>query len=117
MQAELIALATTDALTGLLNRRAFVEVAAALLKCASAERPFSILICDLDKFKAINDRFGHGVGDLVLKKVGDELKMLSVATGRLGGEEFAVLIEASLDEAVELAECLREFDQLPCTTR
>jgi two-component system cell cycle response regulator len=108
MQAELIVLATTDSLTGLLTRRAFVETAAQMLKRANAGHPLSVLICDLDKFKTINDAYGHEVGDLVLRKVSEEAKSLNVQSGRLGGEEFAFLVEHRLDDAVELAEELRE---------
>jgi diguanylate cyclase (GGDEF)-like protein len=89
-------LAMTDALTGLLNRRGFGERAAALF--ASAKRhgqPLSILVLDLDHFKRINDSRGHEVGDQALKvfakllsdsRLGDDL------VGRLGGEEFCVLL-------------------------
>jgi PleD family two-component response regulator len=55
MQADLVTLAMTDSLTGLLTRRAFVEAAVRMLKCACSGHPVSVLICDLDKFKAIND--------------------------------------------------------------
>jgi diguanylate cyclase (GGDEF)-like protein len=107
MQTELIALATTDSLTGLLTRRAFVEAAERMLQRACTGQPFSVLICDLDKFKAINDTYGHAIGDLVLQKVSREVRSIDVAAGRLGGEEFAFLIGGRLDDAVEHAECLR----------
>ena len=108
MQTELIALATTDSLTGLLTRRAFVEAAERMLQRACTGQPFSVLICDLDKFKAINDTYGHAIGDLVLQKASREVRSIDVAAGRLGGEEFAFLIGGRLDDAVEHAECLRE---------
>ncbi len=108
MQAELIAVATTDFLTGLLTRRAFVSNVEKMLSKASPDDPVSILICDLDHFKSINDRHGHEVGDLVLRKVGDELKLAGGPAGRLGGEELAVAIERNLDDAVGLAERLRQ---------
>jgi two-component system cell cycle response regulator len=108
MQAELITLATIDCLTGLLTRRAFVEVAERMLKRACSALPLSVLICDLDKFKAINDAYGHAIGDLVLQKVSGEVRSIEVPAGRLGGEEIAFLIEGSLDDAVELAESFRE---------
>jgi two-component system cell cycle response regulator len=107
MQAELIVLATTDCLTGLLNRRAFVEAAQEMLQRTSAGHPLSVLICDVDRFKAINDRYGHDVGDHVLRKIGDELRSLAVP-GRLGGEEFALLVEGRLGDAIDLAERVRE---------
>jgi len=108
MQSELIALATVDSLTGLLTRRAFVAAAERMLQRAQAGRHFSVFICDLDKFKAINDTHGHEAGDLVVKTVSEELRSLAVPAGRLGGEELAVLIEGHLDDAVDLAERFRE---------
>jgi diguanylate cyclase (GGDEF)-like protein len=108
MQAELIVLATIDSLTGLLNRRAFVACAERILQQASTEYPLSVLICDLDRFKAINDTYGHSAGDLVLEKIGEELRSIDGPAGRLGGEEFALLIEGRLVDAVDVAERLRE---------
>jgi two-component system, cell cycle response regulator len=108
MQAELITLATVDSLTGLLTRRAFVAAAERMLQRAAAGRHFCVLICDLDKFKAINDTYGHETGDLVLRKVSGVLRSLDRPAGRLGGEEVALLIDGHLDEAVDLAERLRE---------
>lgn len=109
MQAELIALATIDSLTGLLTRRAFVAAAERMVERAMAGRHFSVLICDLDKFKAINDTYGHETGDLVLRKVSEELRAIDVPTGRLGGEEVALLTDGHLDDAVDLAERIREL--------
>src|SRR5579884_1268255 len=88
--------ARTDALSGLLNRRGFEERAAAELAQATrrGER-LSMLICDLDGFKAINDEFGHQEGDRALRLVGrvlaDEMRAGDTAA-RIGGEEFAVLL-------------------------
>ena len=107
MQAELVKLATTDSLTGLLTRRAFVEAAEALIKRAGAGRALSVLICDLDRFKSINDTYGHDVGDLVLRKASEELKTAGAPAGRLGGEEIGLLVEGTLNEALEIAECFR----------
>ena len=108
MQAELISLATTDFLTGLLTRRAFVEAAERMIRRACDGHLLSVLICDLDKFKVINDNYGHEVGDLVLQKISAEVRSIGVPTGRLGGEEIALLIERGLDDAVEIAECFRK---------
>jgi diguanylate cyclase (GGDEF)-like protein len=103
--------AMTDLLTGLFNRRAFVEAANALI----AERgrkslPVSLLAFDLDKFKSINDRFGHAVGDDALK-VFAEIASANVRStdvvGRLGGEEFAAIIPGNAAEAALVAERLR----------
>ena len=95
MQAELITLATTDSLTGLLTRRAFVETGESLLTRVSTAHSLSVLICDLDAFKAINDTHGHEIGDLVLRKVSEEAKLFDVPAGRLGGEELAFLIDGA----------------------
>jgi diguanylate cyclase (GGDEF)-like protein len=108
MQAELIALAKTDPLTGLPNRRALFEFAEAKIERANAGRPLSALVLDLDQFKMINDRHGHDAGDLVLRRVSEEMRSVACSVGRLGGEEFAVLVEARLADAIEVAERLRE---------
>jgi diguanylate cyclase (GGDEF)-like protein len=101
--------AKTDALTGLANRRSFFQEAARLI--ASGSRPVALLMIDLDHFKSINDQFGHAVGDKVLKifaqtSVG-HLRPTDLV-GRLGGEEFAVLLmNASQEGALLVAERLR----------
>jgi len=85
--------ATTDPLTGLANRRCFFQEAAKLMQ--TANRPLALLMIDLDHFKAINDRFGHGVGDKVLKifaQTADAHVRPTDLIGRLGGEEFAVVL-------------------------
>lgn len=111
-ELELRRLATTDSLTGLLTRRAFAAEAAR--EIARAQRSGSPLACvafDIDHFKSINDRHGHAAGDRVLKAVAGlcrtSLRAIDVA-GRLGGEEFAILLpEADADAAAEVAERLR----------
>lgn len=108
MQAELVHYATKDFLTGVLNRRAFVEAAAKSLQWASHGYRFSILLCDLDKFKAVNDNYGHDAGDLVLQKFSDAARATGLTVGRLGGEEFALLVEKPLEGAVLAAEDFRE---------
>lgn len=91
-----VSAARTDVLTGLNNRRAFVERAEQLF-CENrlSRRPQCALVIDIDHFKQINDRHGHAVGDLVLSTVGALLRARlrhSDLCGRLGGEEFAVLL-------------------------
>ncbi|NPU15618.1 GGDEF domain-containing protein [Bradyrhizobium sp. 83012] len=104
--------ATTDPLTGLLNRRGFAESCAQLIAREARERrPVSVLIFDIDHFKSINDRFGHAEGDEVLKLfanvVVNNLRLTDIS-GRIGGEEFAALLPCSIDEAMVAAERVRE---------
>lgn len=99
-------LATTDGLTGLLNKRTLVELAKQ--KIRSAERfakPLSVLVCDLDHFKKVNDVHGHDVGDLVIKGFADALRRAKRDTdvvGRFGGEEFVVVCEETDAAGAEL---------------
>ena len=99
---ELQLLASSDPLTGCLNRRTFFEQAEGLLAdAAAARRPLSFVMIDVDHFKAINDRFGHLVGDNVLVGLANLFRELCAAphlVGRYGGEEFCLAI-AGLSEA------------------
>jgi diguanylate cyclase (GGDEF)-like protein len=96
MEEQLRRAATTDELTGLLNRRAFL--AALDTEIARSERsgsPLALALIDLDHFKSVNDRFGHAGGDEVLRRFADtarEAMRTADVIGRLGGEEFAVLM-------------------------
>jgi len=109
---ELHVMATVDSLTGILNRRRFLEIAEQELERARRYgRPLSIIAIDLDHFKDVNDRLGHAAGDDVLASLArvlqDQTRRQDVV-GRIGGEEFAVILpEASREEAVELAERVR----------
>ena len=91
--------ANHDALTGLPNRRALdARLAAATETARETGRPFSIAICDIDHFKAFNDRFGHQIGDEVIKFVATSLAKDGgerLFAARYGGEEFVVLFEGS----------------------
>ncbi len=103
--------ASTDPLTGLFNRRAFFESASELCRRASrAREPVSVLMFDLDRFKAINDRFGHATGDDVLRRfarvAGVSMRATDVV-GRLGGEEFAAIVPGGPDVAALVAERVR----------
>jgi cyclic di-GMP phosphodiesterase Gmr len=92
--------ATTDALTGLVNRGALFEVLNRLLADRAGGR-CGLLFCDLDGFKAVNDRHGHRAGDSVLRGTADRLRAVAAAgdvVGRLGGDEF-VLVRPGGDEA------------------
>ena len=103
--------ASTDYLTGLLNRRAFLEHALNLCALqAKRNEPLTLLIFDLDHFKSINDRFGHAVGDDVLKvfaQVAQSNTRADDIVARLGGEEFAAILPASADIACKIANRLR----------
>lgn len=101
--------AGTDALTGVFNRRAFIEQIEFL--AADPARPFSVLMLDLDDFKRLNDLYGHLHGDRVLARVAHVIGR-NLRTGdllaRYGGEEFAVVLpESTLSGAFEVAERLR----------
>ena len=107
-------LARTDGLTGLLNRRSFDNAIEA--ECTRSRRtgsPLTILLLDLDRFKQINDRLGHHVGDQVLKCVARSISGV-VRAGidqgfRLGGDEFAVLLPGSTEaQAYAVVQRLRE---------
>jgi two-component system, cell cycle response regulator len=124
---ELSRLAATDPLTGVANRRHFIErTAAEIARSLRSGAPVSLLALDLDHFKQINDRHGHAVGDQVLQRfcgtVGSLLRP-SDLLGRLGGEEFMVLLpEAGADDSAIIAERIRAavaaapVDALPATT-
>jgi len=112
-------LALTDELTGVPNRRAVLGRLAALL--AEPGGRASILILDIDHFKAINDLYGHSTGDEVLKAIAAEVRGTVRAgdfCGRLGGEEFLVVLpQTPLQAATQLAERLRERIALIDTQR
>jgi diguanylate cyclase (GGDEF)-like protein len=105
--------AMVDPLTGIANRRSFLQDASMLAKLHLANpRPTAFLVIDLDHFKSINDRFGHAVGDRVLEIFTEAARKSmrgSDLVGRLGGEEFAaVLADTSREKAVAVAERIRE---------
>jgi diguanylate cyclase (GGDEF)-like protein len=109
---ELISLAQTDSLSGVLNRRAFLEAAAQRLE-TSGSLPHSAVVAliDIDHFKTINDNFGHAAGDEVIRRMADFLNTAvrrSDLVGRLGGDEFALLVGASGRQAHELLDRLRQ---------
>lgn len=130
MEAELLHQATIDALTGISNRRHFMEEAAKELERARRfGRPVSVMMIDLDHFKKVNDEYGHAAGDAALqaavKRSLESLRQLDIM-GRLGGEEFAVVMpETNLEEGRVAAERLRRHvaerpllagrEAVPCT--
>jgi diguanylate cyclase (GGDEF)-like protein len=105
--------ARTDALTGVSNRRHFIELTGAALGFARRyRRPMTIAYLDLDSFKQVNDRFGHQAGDEVLRSVAHTVRARLRSTdvvGRLGGDEFAVCLpETGADAAALVLGKLRE---------
>ncbi len=112
-RAELERQARTDYLTGLDNRRAFWERAESeLARALRYGSELSLLMIDVDRFKRINDRCGHNSGDRVLRSLADTCRRVLRevdASGRLGGEEFGILLPATPGpQAQEVAERLRE---------
>jgi len=112
LQAQL--LARTDMLTGLNNRRAFIEISTPIWHNAIRHNhELCIILLDIDKFKLINDSYGHGAGDAVLKEISSVLDK-TVRDGdvlaRWGGEEFAILLpQTSLEQAKLMAERIRQI--------
>lgn len=109
---EMERLATVDSLTGVYNRRHFLELASKeLSRTCRYKRPLSIILIDIDFFKRINDTYGHAAGDETLKVMADTCVYAlrdSDIFGRIGGEEFAaVLPEIPSDDAYLVAERLR----------
>lgn len=120
MMRELRHAADHDALSGLPNRAMFTRLATrAIARCDAENQPYVVMLCDLDGFKAVNDQWGHGVGDLALKHFSLIIRVAGLPRtalfSRYGGEEFAVLLPGSdKEEASVLAERLRQkVEQTP----
>lgn len=114
---ELERLATLDSLTGLANRHAFNHTLDGCFNPAGPAQPVSLLILDLDAFKAINDAHGHGVGDRLLGAVARRLEKLRVdggrlALARLGGDEFALLLAGGDNPQAVADACRRILEHL-----
>jgi len=112
MNAALARQATTDSMTGLLNHMSFQQHYEHALELSEREKsPLSVLMIDIDYFKSVNDRFGHLVGDKILRQVADRLSATcrkSDVVARYGGEEFAVLLHhTDIEGAKTIAESLR----------
>ena len=108
MQQELLRLALTDPLTGVLNRRAFFESGEEVCERGHALDCLSAIVMDIDHFKRINDVYGHDIGDAAIRAVAQEVAGETAITGRLGGEEFAMLLEGrDRSAALGIAEGLR----------
>ena len=104
-------LSERDGLTGLYNHQSTLRLGRLLQALSRREqRPFTAIVADIDCFKQINDNFGHAAGDAVLRKLGELLLDVfpsQAIVGRSGGEEFTMLIDASVDQARYLIEDLR----------
>lgn len=110
---KLLRMATTDELTCLANRRHFMErLHEEYERSRRNESEFTMLMIDIDYFKNINDTYGHQAGDIVLRRLSDTMKnnlRLSDILGRIGGEEFAILLpDTEIREGMAIAERLRK---------
>jgi diguanylate cyclase (GGDEF)-like protein len=114
-KADLLKMSRTDQLTGLLNRRGYLEAAAEVLAKADEAKSTAVtLMCDIDRFKAINDQFGHEFGDKVLVEISDTIRAFGDEHGALvarhGGEEFvALMVDVSTEQAIQRANALRQI--------
>jgi diguanylate cyclase (GGDEF)-like protein/PAS domain S-box-containing protein len=113
LEAQLKRQALTDSLTGLPNRRAFdQEILRALAHTKRSQEPATVAVLDLDRFKLVNDRFGHAVGDEVLRmiaRIAPAVLRAGDYVARVGGEEFAMLFPGTpVAQAIPIAERLRE---------
>jgi diguanylate cyclase (GGDEF)-like protein len=111
-EAELRNMARHDALTGLLNRRSMnIQMPQRHAEARAEGQPFTLMMCDLDRFKRLNDEYGHAVGDEVLRRTAQRVQSAvrdSDLVFRYGGEEIAVLLECGTADAVRIAEKIRE---------
>ena len=115
LHQKVLELAATDVLTGLANRRSFMDrLTSELADCRRTGRPLSLALVDLDDFKAINDTYGHSVGDNAVIQFSDNLRRSirgSDLAARFGGDEFAMLFPATSRDVVE--NILRRLETTP----
>ncbi|WP_197478924.1 GGDEF domain-containing protein [Marinomonas atlantica] len=122
LELELKTLSEIDELTGILNRRAFSNTLKTYVQAYPySGEPFSLIMYDIDLFKRVNDTLGHTVGDEVIQHVVKVFRSEldgQVSFGRIGGEEFAILLpHKNIQGAYELAERLRQrLEKSPCET-
>ena len=119
-EARANAIAGEDALTGLPNRRALMsELAQAVARSARSGDPVSLLLLDLDRFKPVNDLYGHVAGDRLLQVVAQRLRQCVRAgefVARLGGDEFAVIVSHGKDDAGAAAGAAKRLSDFLCQT-
>jgi len=113
LEHRIMQLATTDSLTGVLNRRAFIERVEQEIHRSNRENaPFSLILADIDYFKRVNDEYGHQAGDLVLQRFTEQLSKFSRPydfVGRYGGEEFVICLpRTDSHQARSVAERMRK---------
>ncbi|QGM96101.1 GGDEF domain-containing protein [Methylocystis parvus] len=113
MHGELEKLVRVDPLSGALNRRGLAEFAEKAFAENRKTGRFSVIVLDVDRFKSINDNYGHAAGDLVIARVADITRQMlgcdRCAVGRLGGDELvALLVGKNLEETMSLAEKMRD---------
>ncbi|MGB2063942.1 MAG: diguanylate cyclase [Marinomonas gallaica] len=122
LELELKTLSEIDELTGILNRRSFSNILKIHVQdYQHGAKPFSLILYDIDLFKRVNDTLGHTTGDEVIQHVVDVFRSEldpEVSFGRIGGEEFAILLpEQDIHDAYEFAEKLRQrLEKSPCET-
>ena len=118
-EEELRVMALTDSLTGVDNRWAFMaKLDQGLARSRRQRSHMSVLFCDIDDFKTINDSFGHAAGDAVLREVATRLReqfRIQDTVGRLGGDEFAIICEDGSDLTEALLDRLRDILAVPYT--
>lgn len=108
LHRELARLANRDPLTGVYNRRGFFEEASKACLRAGEESPLSAILFDIDHFKEVNDLYGHATGDAAIKSIASEAGTSSDLVGRLGGDEFSVLLEGhSMANAMQVANAMQ----------
>ncbi len=103
-------IANTDLVTNLPNRNTLYQDIKRLIEKSS---PFTIIFCDLDRFKIINDSFGHGFGDSFLKEIGNRIRVENYDVYRWGGDEFIILQPGSIETGLNRAEQVRNIIRQP----